>query len=1362
MHLRTGLFLTLFLFTLAAPRIKDLQVQDLSGIRDVKYRHFLESIRPVKHTTDVKMIKDLDRHRTKRSTFFTTGVKICPQEKMKEVISSHRAYYKLRVCQEAIWEAFRIFLDRVPNSEEYKHWTYACQHGSLCLDEVARNFSSTQEHIDMVARRVAEQEKIQKESSEVPRAGGTEIEKCSKTPSELFSIPNEAGDITEIPNIVPEEAVIEEQIVEFCVTIADPGYSELLLRDPAAPQYHDITRDLHDTMVHVFDKLPGYKDLRVLGFRLVEFRSDGVSVRYAVVFETSGEDHDKESRTTQEPGTGTVVYTNGHRLKDLVSKALSEETSLPVDIQTLSFEPDPTFSLREELESTTLETLLEEFVGHTEGFLPTVAVGEDYLEAFTDTPEELTVVPLSDSVTVLLTEATTASHAIEVTPNTPPEGLSESPPSVEVEEPPVAATEEMLEVEEPPVDITEETIEVEGPPVDVTEETIEVEEPPVDVTEEMIEVEEPPMDVTEETIEVEEPPVDVTEETIEVEGPAVDVTEETIEVEEPPVDVTEEMIEVEEPPVDVTEETIEVEEPPVDVTEETIEVEGPAVDVTEKTIAVKEPPVDVTEDTFKVEEPPVDVTEETIEVEEPPVDVTEETIEIEGPAVDVTEKTIAVKEPPVDVTEETFEVEEHPVDVTEEMIEVEATEGMLDIEEPTVDVTEDTFKVEEPAVDVTEETFKVEEPAVDVTEETFEVEEPPVDVTEETIEVEEPAVDVTEETFEVEEPPVDVTEEMIEVEEPPVDVTEETIEVEQPLVDATEQTVDIEETVDTTEAYLWVKPPFTTLAAITEQPATKETLGLEETVDATEAYLWVWPPVTRTVVTEQPTTEMITLFPPEEDAEETLPTVEPKEDEGPTTTEAALEEQPDGDNQMITTTASLDVEPASIQTFTTTASLDVEPASIQTFTTTASLDVEPASIQTFTTTASLDVEPASIQTFTTTASLDVEPASIQTFTTTASLDVEPASIQTFTTATQSPNMALFEDDVNQAEPEEVPSAYIPPGPSKGGDTPQEEEPLEMDVDISNDDSDMQEDVDVEKVEDGTQAADKLDEFGSGLEGPFESTAPPALTHMNTPLMASTGKAKEMVVFFSLRVTNMMFSEDLFNKSSPEYRSLENTFLQLLLPYLQSNLTGFKQLEILNFRNGSVVVNSKMKVEKDVPHNLTQAVHCVLEDFCNAASKRLDIEIDSRYLDIEPADQADPCKFLACNEFSQCVVNSWTEEAECLCDPGYSTTDGLPCQSICNLEEDYCFNGGLCDIIQGHGATCRCPVGKYWHYHGERCNELVSLPVDPTIFIACLVGSLTLVCAIIGILVFINKKCFGTRKTVTLVSPDSSTQLDPTS
>lgn len=56
------------------------------------------------------------------------------------------------VCQEAIWEAFRIFLDRVPNSEEYRAWVYTCQTENLCMDDLAQNFSSSQEHLDMVAR----------------------------------------------------------------------------------------------------------------------------------------------------------------------------------------------------------------------------------------------------------------------------------------------------------------------------------------------------------------------------------------------------------------------------------------------------------------------------------------------------------------------------------------------------------------------------------------------------------------------------------------------------------------------------------------------------------------------------------------------------------------------------------------------------------------------------------------------------------------------------------------------------------------------------------------------------------------------------------------------------------------------------------------------------------------------------------------------------------------------------------------------------------------------------------------------------------------------------------------------------------
>ncbi|XP_069344652.1 interphotoreceptor matrix proteoglycan 1 isoform X1 [Eulemur rufifrons] len=204
---------------------------------------------------------------------------------------------------------------------------------------------------------------------------------------------------------------------------------------------------------------------------------------------------------------------------------------------------------------------------------------------------------------------------------------------------------------------------------------------------------------------------------------------------------------------------------------------------------------------------------------------------------------------------------------------------------------------------------------------------------------------------------------------------------------------------------------------------------------------------------------------------------------------------------------------------------------------------------------------------------------------------------------------------------------------------------------------------------------------------LEDTTPvPAGQYITTSSMTIATKGQELVVFFSLRVANMPFSDDLFNKSSPEYRALEQQFTQLLVPYLRSNLTGFKQLEILNFRNGSVIVNSKMRFAKSVPYNLTKAVHGVLEDFRSAAAQQLDLEIDSYSLNIEPADQADPCKFLACGEFAQCVKNERTEEAECRCRPGYESQghrDGLD-PGLCapGTEE--------CEVIQGKGAPCRSP------------------------------------------------------------------------
>uniref|UniRef100_A0A8C0VU36 Interphotoreceptor matrix proteoglycan 2 n=1 Tax=Castor canadensis TaxID=51338 RepID=A0A8C0VU36_CASCN len=255
----------------------------------------------------------------------------------------------------------------------------------------------------------------------------------------------------------------------------------------------------------------------------------------------------------------------------------------------------------------------------------------------------------------------------------------------------------------------------------------------------------------------------------------------------------------------------------------------------------------------------------------------------------------------------------------------------------------------------------------------------------------------------------------------------------------------------------------------------------------------------------------------------------------------------------------------------------------------------------------------------------------------------------------------------------------------------------------------------------------------------------------------------LVVFFSLRVTNMMFSEDLFNKNSLEYKALEQRFLELLVPYLQSNLTGFQNLEILNFRNGSIVVNSRMKFAKSVPPNVNNAVYMILEDFCTTAYQTLNLDIDKYSLDVESGDEANPCKFQACNEFSECLVNSLSGEAKCRCHPGYLSVDELPCQSLCDLQPDFCLNDGKCDIMPGHGAICRCRVGENWWYRGKHCEEFVSEPLVIGITIASMAGFLLITSVVIFFLVRTLQAQNVSRETERPVSssrqPDSLSSLE---
>ena len=54
------------------------------------------------------------------------------------------------VCQETVWEAFRIFWDRLPERDEYQHWVNGCVSGAVSIGDVGRFFSQSEEHKELI------------------------------------------------------------------------------------------------------------------------------------------------------------------------------------------------------------------------------------------------------------------------------------------------------------------------------------------------------------------------------------------------------------------------------------------------------------------------------------------------------------------------------------------------------------------------------------------------------------------------------------------------------------------------------------------------------------------------------------------------------------------------------------------------------------------------------------------------------------------------------------------------------------------------------------------------------------------------------------------------------------------------------------------------------------------------------------------------------------------------------------------------------------------------------------------------------------------------------------------------------------
>ncbi|XP_077145971.1 interphotoreceptor matrix proteoglycan 1 [Ranitomeya variabilis] len=1027
----------------------------------------------VSKSSTIKRLFDLKRPRTKRSIVFPTGVKVCPQESVKQIIASHLAYYRLRVCQEAVWEAFRIFMDRIPQTAEYQFWVDACQQESFCIFEIGKNFSNSQEHLDIIRQRVKDKripEKKDEMSTEgtfspviiedppVSTTGSPEslfFDTTNDTPSnEILNDTKPLSKGTEVTNIVPEQQ--KQQIVEFTVTLNNQEFTNEL-SDPNSPQYQELATNFLLKMQKVFENLPGFKEIQVLWFRQKKEkdRSDSIVVRYAVVFEKGSSGSKNKIDETPTIGSSKVEKVNNEEAKEMsytvlelqqmVAMALQDDRSLAVDLQTLMFSDDPDMPF-DQVESDThppimavtskMKTDLDNILIPDVPTEPTQTtyMTASYLDKYESSPTLYQVEMNAEIQTQKLEEfiqdiSNKVNGGFTVPFNTPHANAKESQDELEA----------MLE-----------------------NNVIDTEKTP-DTRVELL----PPSAETSNLI-----------------LPFSTITPDAV------VPVIDDLLKR---------------------NEESLATTNAFVHTTIM-------------DTFKTE------------------NLTEMSGDDEGHVA--IEKVAVTMGPPSEHILETFE--DSQVSTLPNY-----TEGLLE---------RDGFHVEN-SMDVNVPTDKTSFPSH--TSDSFNSGNANVILPASEMSTTEPATISTVKTL-----PAYI--------DPNIVFVSPTQELQPDVVTISHSLYEESTSISS------INLPEETTHALMQEKITEPLQLLDKTTQDFEAFgettleVGIW---------DKPTLNVAEMFDEAGSAFEQTTFGKVRETESP------LLEIDDGNEQ---TTQEL------IPLFQGTAPMSTSSS--------------------------------------TTESINQYDSNNDNMTPSVSNSTVLESSFTHASGTQSASHSI----------------------EKG----QEKEVI---------------DNKSEETESSTSSMDTLTR---------NSTASSLLEHLTSSAESSADKGKELVVFFSLRVTNMPFSDDLFNKSSPEYRALEQQFLHLLLPYLQSNLTGFRHLEILNFKKGSVIVNSKLKFSESVPYNVTEAVHCVLEDFCNAVAQLLNLQIDSYSLDIEPADQADVCKFMACDEFSECSVNSNTKEASCLCKPGYMNIDGLPCQSICELEPNYCSKGKKCKIEDEKGAVCR--------------------------------------------------------------------------
>ncbi|XP_061444941.1 mucin-3A-like isoform X2 [Rhineura floridana] len=199
----------------------------------------------------------------------------------------------------------------------------------------------------------------------------------------------------------------------------------------------------------------------------------------------------------------------------------------------------------------------------------------------------------------------------------------------------------------------------------------------------------------------------------------------------------------------------------------------------------------------------------------------------------------------------------------------------------------------------------------------------------------------------------------------------------------------------------------------------------------------------------------------------------------------------------------------------------------------------------------------------------------------------------------------------------------------------------------------------------------------------------------------------VTVEVQVRITSKKYKEELQNKSSEEYKTLEKTFTDEMNSVYE-NVAGYRGVVILNLRNGSIIVDHEVIIEAMINNNVNN-IEAVVQNLTETVREQLVIMNSTMN---NCTNSSTICFSAPTNPILNTTTHFSAEEfCRKIIHPKYvayyypdTTTGTLRCISNCTkdtLSSINC-NHGVCRISE-RGPQCNCDDIETFWYVDNHCQ-----------------------------------------------------------